>query len=85
MGEGDEDLEHETSDSLEATLPLHDEIGIEDMGEGEEVFGGDTNPFITGLQPTEDCMDPVVDSLVQILLLLLMPFLLLTGVGSTTG
>ena len=44
MGEGEEDLEFiKLSDSLDA-LPLH-EIGTDEMGEGEEVFGGDTKPF----------------------------------------
>lgn len=49
IGEGDEDLELiKLSDSLE-TLPLH-EIGTEEIGEGEEVFGGDTNPFVVSFE-----------------------------------
>lgn len=47
MGEGDDDLELEfiiLSDSLE-TLPLH-EMGTDEIGDGDDVFGGDTNPFM---------------------------------------
>lgn len=77
MGEGEEDFELIIlSDSLE-TLPLQ-EIGTEDIGEGDDVFGGDTNPFMVACF---DCCGALIP-LIQLLSLFLLELL---GGFSITG